>query len=218
METQNNVDLSSLTMGDKVLGGAGVVFLISTFLSWFSVKVEGLGSLGGAAAGSGWDVGFLWGRLPFFIVLAMLVWAGLRTFAKGVTLPAEVPALYLVGGGLSALLVLLKFLIGEDDGDLPGISINRSFGLFLAVLSVLGVAFGAFLKFTEAGGKLDQVQGQLKQVGGQVTSAATAATKSAVDTAKEAGQRASSPTPPSPSDHMPTDPTGPSDRPPSMPS
>lgn len=206
--SSSGFDLNKLAFADKVLGGSGLVFLISTFLDWFNVKFEGGLGLGTSfPGGSGWDVGFLWGRLPFLIVLGMLIWVGIRTFAPQVKLPPEVPALYLVGGGLVAALVTIKLLIGEGRGESDIVSINRSFGLLLATVAALGFGFGAFLKFTDVGGKLDEVQSQLKQVGTQVTGAAKSAVdtaKTAVDTAKETtknpdypGDRPPPPPPPS---------------------
>jgi hypothetical protein len=94
---------------------------------------------------------------------------------------------------------VLKLLIGEDDEGAGafGVSISRGFGLYLAVLAALGVAGAGFLKFTEAGGKLNEVQGQLKQMGSQ----ASAAAKSASDSARSAGGSSSGsdvPPPPPP--------------------
>ena len=107
------MDLSKLTKADKILFGAGLVFLISTFLPWFSVDF-GVAE----ASWNGWDAGFLWGGVTFFVVLAMLVWVGLRRFSS-TKLPAELPPLYLAGGVGVALLVILKLLIGENDPDRP---------------------------------------------------------------------------------------------------
>jgi hypothetical protein len=144
------MDLNKLSLADKILFGSGIVFMISTFLGWFTFA---------GFSGSGWDVGFLWGRLPFFIVLAMLIWVGLKQFSS-TTLPAEIPPLYLVGGGLVALLPLLKLIIGEDGKGL--VNFSRGFGLFLAVLSGIGFGYGALQKFLAGGGDLDQVKAQLK--------------------------------------------------------
>jgi hypothetical protein len=190
------MDMSKLSKADLILGGSGVIFLISTFLAWFSVDLGG--GIGNIGDGNGWDVGFLWGRLPFFIVLAILVWVGLSRFST-VKLPTTIPVLYLVGGGLVALLVVLKFVIGEDIDGLAGsgVEVSRSFGLFLAVIASLGVAFGSFLKFTEAGGKLDQATSDLKGLGSQIGGAA----KSAVDQAKN-----DTPPPPPPGNFPPPPP------------
>ncbi len=143
------MDLSKLTKADKILFGAGIVFLISTFLDWFTFDA-GVINVGG----NGWDVGFLWGGLPFFIVLGLMVWVGLRRFSS-VKLPAEMPPLYLAGGAAALILVAFKFLIGEDH-------FSRAFGLFLALIAAVGVAFAGFLKFTEGGGDLDTLKAQMK--------------------------------------------------------
>ena len=169
------MDFSKLTKGDQILGGAGIVFLISTFLAWFSIDLPaGFGSV----SASGWDVGFLWGRLPFILVLGMLVWVGLRRFSS-VTLPADIPALYLAGGACVLGFPLLKLIIGEDG------PISRSFGLFLAVLAGAGVAFAGFLKFTEGGGKIDELKAQMSGMADQLGDKA----KSAVADAKDAGDK-----------------------------
>jgi hypothetical protein len=183
------MDLSKLTKGDKVLAGSGIVFLISTFLAWFKVDLglpDGIG-VPGDISFSGWDVGFGWGRLPFFIVLGMLIWVGIKRFTT-TKLPDELPVLYLVGGAVVAALVVLKLIVGFH-------SVDRAFGLFIAVLASLGVAFAGYLKFTEAGGKLNEVQGQLKQMGAQATAAAKAA--------GDSGDKSDTPPPPPPPPAMP---------------
>ncbi len=187
MSEANKVDISKLTLADKVLGGSGLVFMVSTFINWFKISVDGALGIGNDfGGGNGWDVGFLWGRLPFLIVLGILAWIAVRLFAPGVKLPDEIPVLYLVGAGLVGLLVTLKLLIGEGDSNSIGISVNRAFGLFIATLAALAFGAGGFLKFTEKGGKMNQVQSQLKQVSTQVSGAA----KTAVDSAKEATKEA----------------------------
>ena len=167
------MDFSKLTKGDQILGGAGIVFLISTFLSWFSISFAGF-----SVSASGWDVGFIWARLPFFLVLGLLVWVGLRHFSS-VKLPPDIPALYLAGGACAFLLPLLKLLVGEDG------PISRGFGLYLAVLAGAGVAFGGFLKFTEGGGKIHELKAQVSGMADQLGDRA----KSAVADSKDAGDK-----------------------------
>ncbi len=168
------MDFSKLSKGDQILGGAGIVFLISTFLAWFSIELGAFGSV----SANGWDVGFLWGRLPFLVVLAMLVWVGLRRFST-VKLPADIPALYLAGGATAFALPLLKLIVGEDG------PISRSFGLFVAVLAGAGVAFGGFLKFTEGGGKMDELKAQMSGMADQLGDKAKSAVADAKDSANK---------------------------------
>ena len=163
------MDFSKLSKGDKIVGGAGLLFLISTFLPWFEFKAPGF-----SVSANGWDVGFFWAGLPFFVVLGMMVWIGLRLFSS-VTLPPQIPALFLVGGASTFLLPFLKLLIGEDG------PVSRAFGLFLAVLAGAGVAFGGYLKFLESGGKLDELKAQVSGMAGQVGDKAKSAAADAKD-------------------------------------
>ncbi|HEX2576001.1 MAG TPA: hypothetical protein VHK88_06595, partial [Aquihabitans sp.] len=67
-------------------------------------------------------------------------------------LPAPWPLVVLGLAAIAALLVLLRLLMGGDDEGTD--VLERSIGLFLSTLAVLGLAGGAFLKFQEDGGKL----------------------------------------------------------------
>ncbi len=163
------MDFSKLTKGDQILGGAGIVFIISSFLTWFSLSIGGF-----SGSVNGWDLDFFWGTLPALLVVAMIVWVGLRRFSS-VKLPVDIPALYLVGGGLVFFLPFLKLLVGQS-------GLDRGFGLFLAVLAGAGVAFAGFLKFTEGGGKLNELKSQLAGAADQLGDKA----KSAVNDAKDA--------------------------------
>ncbi len=151
------MDLKKLTTSDKILFGAGLVFLISTFFNWFEVSIAGFTSVGA----TGWDVGFFWAGLPFFTVLAMMIWVGVQRFSK-TQLPTEIAPLYLVGGVGVALIVLLKLIIGEDG------PIDRAFGLYLASIAAIGVAYAGFLKFQESGGNLNTLGSQLKAKAGEM--------------------------------------------------
>ena len=71
--------------------------------------------------------------------------------AFGVAAPKIPPIAYLGVGALGALLVLLKLLIGETGWD-------RGFGLILATLAAIAVAFGGFLIFQESGGNLNDLK------------------------------------------------------------
>lgn len=169
------MDFSKLTKADKVISGAGLAFLISMFFGWFSFDTKGVtgGVLGRGISANGWDVGFLWGRLPALIVFAMITWIALRRFSS-VKLPVEIPALFLAGGASAFALPLLEFLKGED-------FFKRSFGLFLAILCGAGVAFGGYLKFLEGGGKVDELKGQFSTLADQVSDKA----KGAIDEVKK---------------------------------
>jgi hypothetical protein len=169
------MEFSKLSKPEQIIGGAGIVFLLSTFLSWFSF--DGLAGIVRDVSFNGWDLDFQWGVLPFLVVLGVIVWIGLRRFST-VKLPTEIAPLFLAGGAV-ALLPVLKLLIGES-------GLSRSFGLFLAALSGAGVAFGAYLKFLEAGGDMDELKGQASTLAGSLGDKAKAAAEQAKETAKDA--------------------------------
>jgi hypothetical protein len=140
------MDLEKLTNGDKVVLGAGLLFLISVFLPWFGE---------GPYDGNGFDVGFLWGTLPFLLVLVMVGQIAVERFTT-TDLP-EMPVtwgqIHLGIGGLIVFLVGVKFLLGYEVCFLDEcVSISRKFGLFVAFLAAIGLAAGGFLKMQEDAG------------------------------------------------------------------
>lgn len=148
------MDINKLSRGEQIIGIAAIVFIISTFLPWFTASFEAFG-VSESSSANGWDVGFLWGRFPALIALVMLVWIVLDKLTD-VTLP-DLPIargqLLLGLGALAALLVVLKLLIGEDGGvsgaeaaflEELGVEISRAWGLFVAVLAAIALAVGGF--------------------------------------------------------------------------
>lgn len=135
------MDLSKLTTSDKVIAGSGILLFIAYFLPWF--KVDGLGE---SVNFDGGDVGFLFATLPMLIglVMAGVVIASKMFDVKLPDLPVPWGQAHLGLGGLAALLVILKLLIGED---VFGFELDRAFGLFVAVIAAIGLAVGGFLKF-----------------------------------------------------------------------
>lgn len=140
--------MDKLSRGDRVFLAAGAVYLISTFLPWFSFPLPGFGTLDLSA----WNIGFLWGRVPFVLVLAAGVAILARVFST-VSLPARAHAgiVYLGVGALALVLAALKALVGES-------ILNRGSGLFIAAAAAAGLAFGGFLKFTESGGTINDLK------------------------------------------------------------
>lgn len=145
------MDLNKLTTSDKVIAGSGIVLFIAYFMPWFKAEFGGF-----SETASGGDVGFFWATLPMLLglVAAGLVIANKLFDVKLPDLPIPWGQAFLGAGALAAVLVVLKFIIGEDaDGaEALGIDISRSFGLFLATLAAIGLAVGGFLKFQEGDG------------------------------------------------------------------
>ena len=147
------MDFSKLKTSDWVIVGSFLVFLVATFLDWFTASAEGFGTTV-SEGGNGWDVGFFWAGVPLLIGLAMVVFIAVRAFSPQTQLPA-LPigwgqALF-IAGVVAAVIVLLKLVIGEDGGNIMGVEIEvkRAFGLFLATLAAIGLAVGGFLQWQD---------------------------------------------------------------------
>jgi hypothetical protein len=137
--------VDKLTTSDKVVAGSGLLLFIASFLPWFGFE-------GFSESGNGWDVGFFWGGIPALLGLAA---AGvvLATKLGDVKLP-DLPITWgqaiLAAGALSALIVVLKLLIGHEEcGGGFCFDFDRKWGLFVAAIAAIGLAAGGFLKFQE---------------------------------------------------------------------
>jgi hypothetical protein len=149
------MDLSKLSLGDKVIAGSGLALFIFWFFPWFKYDFGGFIP---DVTQKGTHF-FFTGTVPMLLGLVMIAWVVATKLAQ-VDLP-ELPipqGLLLLGmGGLAAILVVLRLLIGGDDAGTD--VLDRTFGIFLATLAALGLAAGGFLKFQEDGGELPKSGG-----------------------------------------------------------
>lgn len=136
------MDLSKLSTSDKVVAGSGLALFIFSFFPWYGVD----GFDGGR---NGWDY-FLFGIIPVILGLAMVAVVALKAFSDTdlPDLPIPWGQAMLIAGGVAAILVVLKLLIGDD---VLGFDLDRKFGLFLSALSAIGLAVGGYLKSQESG-------------------------------------------------------------------
>jgi hypothetical protein len=134
------VDLSKLKTSDKVIVISGLVLFISAFLAWFKLD----NPFGGDLTASGWDVGFFWAGIPGLLGLAAAaaIISSKLFVAKLPELPMGWGQAFLIAGVISAVIVLLKLITGED-------YVDRAYGLFLATIAALGFAGGGYLAFQE---------------------------------------------------------------------
>ena len=152
------MDLSKISKGGQIFAGAAIVFLIASFLPWYSVEYggfEGIGAVSDSANAWG-DIGFLWGSLWALLLLGGAVLLILPAF--GVAVPKLPAVAYLAVAALATVFTILKLLIGEDDAPELGITIDASFGLYLAIIAAAVATFGAFTMFKESGGDLSDLK------------------------------------------------------------
>jgi hypothetical protein len=140
------MDLNKLSTGDKVIAGSALLFLIAMFLPWWGLDTEF-----GSASNSGWDY-FLTGILPLLIVIAMVAVIYITRFTTTALPkpPLSWSQLFLVAGGVVAVLLVLRVLIGSSEEALGvSVDLDRMWGLWVALLAALGIGAGGFLKSKE---------------------------------------------------------------------
>ena len=140
-------DVNRLTIGQKTLLGAGILYLISLFLPWLGYGPDDLGGLG-AIAGidipdvsvNGWAGGI--GMLSGLFVIGLLVWEGMSAAGAKVSMGSASPALVgAVLGAITAGLGLVNFIQSLD---------GLKLGAFIGIVAILGLAYGAYVRFQES--------------------------------------------------------------------
>jgi hypothetical protein len=147
-----NFDTTRIRFGEMIAAGAGLVLILSLFLEWYSVDIKGFG--GNLPTVTGWKaLGFI--DILLFLIgaiaIAIAVMKAMNVLPKG--LPASPGLIVLALGGLAFVLVLFRIISIPDEGagNLPGVDIGRSFGVFLALLAAAGVTLGGWLSWNEEG-------------------------------------------------------------------
>jgi hypothetical protein len=141
------VDLNKLTQSEKIIAGSAIAFIVFSFLPWYGK---------GSYNRSGWSY-FLFGIIPFLLAVVMVAQIAISRFTDTKLPDPPLPwgQIHLILGGLTALLVFLKLIIGDKYHvgitGLGGLSVDldRKFGLFLAFLASLGLVAGGYLKSRE---------------------------------------------------------------------
>jgi hypothetical protein len=127
-------NLNSLSLGRKLVLGAGVLLLIDTFLHWQEVSVGGF-----SGGQSGWH-GF-WGVLIGLMTIAVLLWVAARAF--GVAIPGNLPEGF-VTLALAALILLFAVIKVLSDNFVH-------WPAYLGIVLAAVLAYGAFLVFKDSG-------------------------------------------------------------------
>ncbi len=137
-QSSSGFDISKMSMGSKVLGGAGILLLIVSFFAWQEVCVLDIA----CASASMWGGnGSLFGTLGGIALIALVVWEVMQLVGTNINVgqPASKISAYL--GFAAAALVIVKFLMVMTN--------EAAFGAFIGVVLALAVAYGAWMRFQE---------------------------------------------------------------------
>ena len=113
--------------GEGLAWLGGLVFALSSFMSWYTVSSEGL-----TVSVTAWHTGVL-GKLVFFVGLAVLALLVLRV--TGFELPPNVPVGMVIAvlGAIGTVFVLVRLISIPDDF----VGAGRSVGIWISLLAAL---------------------------------------------------------------------------------
>jgi hypothetical protein len=144
-QPQGGFDVNRLTVGQKILLGSGIIYLISLFFPWLGADLGDFGDLLGGldvpdVSVNGWAGGI--GTLSGVFVIGLLVWEGLSAAGVKVSMGTASPAMVgAILGGITAVLGLINFIQSLD-----GLKI----GAFIGLVAILGLLYGAYVRFQES--------------------------------------------------------------------
>ena len=149
-ESRLAVDINKLNTGEKVMGISGILLLVFSFFPWLGFSYGGF-----SASKSAWTFTLCWIAVVLGVVLAGLVIAK----AAGVDVPAlgsiKWAHIFLGVTTLVFVLILIKLIVGPSTGGASlagtGVSKDRKIGIFLGLLSSIGLVAGAYLNAKETG-------------------------------------------------------------------
>ena len=135
--------INSLSLGEKLLGGGGVLILIASLFDWWH-RSEGF-----SAGRSGWgDPGAAWSVLAILLSLGLAAAATLPklTAIQLPALPESVTWDKVFGGGGAAVVVLMLLKAWRILAVPVG---GFGIGFFIGVVAVAAIAYGGYLLYSE---------------------------------------------------------------------
>jgi hypothetical protein len=142
------MDLSRLNTGEKVAGVSGVLLFIFMFVDWYGIK----GSVGGADA---WQA---FGFIDIVLLVVAVAAVGLALLGPSQSefgTPFVASAIVTSLGALAVVLVLIRLIDPPDLGVLsfggPPLETTRKIGVWLGLITSIGVAAGGYLAMRETG-------------------------------------------------------------------
>lgn len=142
------MDLSKFKPSTWLMVGGGVGMVIfGLFLHWgkVSVKIEGLGSIGGSGGNA-----FDWTRgwISWILIVAVGVVALASALGKMPAVKLGLPMLMVLASLVGSILLLTMVLMGPED------HVDADVGLYLSFVSALAALAGSVMNLKETGGSI----------------------------------------------------------------
>ncbi|HEX2097355.1 MAG TPA: hypothetical protein VHF50_08315 [Solirubrobacterales bacterium] len=166
------MELVRLSRGEQIAAVSAILLFVFMFFDWFGVEVSGVPGFSGEVTGGG---GSAWDALdviPIFLMAAIVVAIGVaivRFTEADLELPISLNAIVAALGALATLLILYRIVDPPGGGGtgFEGVEVDTTLklGIFLALLSALGIAYGGYSAMREEGMTFADVGDQLSSGG-----------------------------------------------------
>ncbi|MDP9227816.1 MAG: hypothetical protein M3M99_02040 [Actinomycetota bacterium] len=141
------MDTGRLSQGAMIAGVSAALLVISLFLPWAGIDTQGIA---GAVSDdlSGWEANAPIDALDIYLLIVALfaLAPAVATMMGGGAIPFASGATTFLLGAIGTLITLYNFLAFPD-------GLERKFGIFLALLAVIGVTVGGYLSMQEEVGE-----------------------------------------------------------------
>ena len=165
------MDASRLRQGEKIVGIAAIAFIIIMFLQWWKADIGAAVSFGGVTVDSGasgsigfnaWEPSSFMDIIWFLTAVSGIVLVYLSASQASVSTPIAMSAIVTGLGVLSTLLILFRLID-------PPYSLDRSYGVFLGLIAMGAMTYGAYMAMQEEGtsfsGERDRLQDRMDRPG-----------------------------------------------------
>ena len=140
------MDVNRLSQGEKIAAGSGVLLFIVMFFAWFGAPdnaiTDAINAAGIDTTANAWQSFDFIDLVLLVTILAAVGAAAAKAADRRVDFPLSTVVTVL--GGLSTLLVLYRILDPPSDA-------SRKFGVFLGLILVAALTYGAWLSMQEEG-------------------------------------------------------------------
>lgn len=149
LQERGNMDLSKLSLGDKLAAAGGIIVIIAGFLPWYKWSLGVLGVTAGNVSASLWDsssgVAFLI-LAAAVVAIAVMVLRMLEVFdlsEQGVPEALVV----LIAAGVAGVFTLYR--VASIPGGAGAVGFGRTWGLWIGLIGAVLFVIGALMKFQE---------------------------------------------------------------------
>ena|SRR5438552_1976702 len=138
------MDLTKVNQAERIAGIAGILFIIDMFLHWWSGPTFAALGIHVSASFNAWQPSDFMDIIWFLSALSGVFLFLMAANNVALNLPVAMSAIATGLGGFSTILILYRIID-------PPYSLGRSYGVFLGLILMAAMTYGAYTAMQEEG-------------------------------------------------------------------